>query len=130
MSRQSLVLPRHLAEYKTSSSLILASGSIYNTMNTMANFAEKRDFLRMAIDCLLSFSRKGEQDSYVGHVVNLSSKGILFTASDEFEEGDQLDLVLTPTNSKTSPMLASVVVIRVTFNDSVYELACEILEMK
>ena len=84
----------------------------------------------MAIDCLLSFSRKCEQDSYEGHVVNLSSKGILFTASDEFEEGDQLDLVLTPTNSKTSPMLASVVVIRVTFNDSVYELACEILEMK
>ena len=96
----------------------------------MANFAEKRDFLRMAIDCLLSFSRKGEQHSYQGHVVNLSSKGILFTSRDQFEEGDQLDLVLTPTNSKTSPMLASVVVLRVTFNDSVYELACEILEMK
>jgi hypothetical protein len=99
-------------------------------MNTMANFAEKRDFLRMAIDCLLSFSKKGEQQSQEGHVVNLSSKGILFTASDQYEEGDQLDLVLTPTNSKTSPMQASVVVIRVTFNDSVYELACEILEIK
>ena len=99
-------------------------------MNTMANFAEKRDFLRMAIDCLLSFSRKGEQQSYQGHVVNLSSKGILFTSRDQFEEGDQLDLVLTPTNSTTSPMLTSVVVIRATFNDSVYALSCEILERK
>jgi hypothetical protein len=96
----------------------------------MSNFAEKRDFMRMAIDCLLSFSRRGEQQSFEGHVVNLSSKGILFTAIDQFEKGDQLELVLTPTNSSTSPMEASVVVSRVTFNDEVYELACEITEMK
>jgi len=96
----------------------------------MSNFAEKRDFMRMAIDCLLSFSRRGEQQSFEGHVVNLSSKGILFTAIDQFEKGDQLELVLTPTNSSTTPMEASVVVSRVTFNDEVYELACEITEMK
>jgi hypothetical protein len=96
----------------------------------MNEFAEKRDFMRMAIDCLLSFSRSGEQQSFEGHVVNLSSKGILFTAIDQFEKGDQLELVLTPTNSSTSPMEASVVVSRVTFNDEVYELACEITEMK
>jgi len=96
----------------------------------MSNFAEKRDFMRMAIDCLLSFSRRGEQQSFEGHVVNLSSKGILFTAIDQFEKGDQLELLLTPTNSSTTPMEASVVVSRVTFNDEVYELACEITEMK
>jgi hypothetical protein len=96
----------------------------------MNEFAEKRDFMRMAIDCLLCFSRSGEQQSFEGHVVNLSSKGILFTAIDQFEKGDQLELVLTPTNSSTSPMEASVVVSRVTFNDEVYELACKITEMK
>ena len=84
----------------------------------------------MAIDCLLSFSRKGDKKSFVGHVVNLSSKGILFTSVSEFEEGDQLDIILTPTNSVTSPMQASVVVSRAIFNDSVYELACEIIEIK
>jgi len=96
----------------------------------MSNFAEKRDFMRMAIDCLLCFSRRGEQQSFEGHVVNLSSKGILFTAIDQFEKGDQLEIVLTPTNSSTTPVEASVVVSRVTFNDEVYELACEITEMK
>ena len=84
----------------------------------------------MAIDCLLSFSKKGERQSFEGHVINLSSKGILFTASDQFEEGEQLEIVLTPTNSQTSPMHALVVISRVTFNDSVYELACEILKIK
>jgi len=96
----------------------------------MNDFAEKRDFMRMAIDCLLCFSKRGDQQSFEGHVVNLSTKGILFTAIDQFEEGDQLEIVLTPTNSSTSPMEASVVVSRVTFNDEVYELACEITEMK
>ena len=95
----------------------------------MNNFAEKRDFLRMAIDCLLSFSKKGDKQSFEGHVVNLSSKGILFTSVNEFAEADQLEIVLTPTNSLTSPMKASVVISRVTFNDSVYELACEIVEI-
>ena len=83
----------------------------------------------MAIDCLLSFSKKGDKQSFEGHVVNLSSKGILFTSVNEFAEADQLEIVLTPTNSLTSPMKASVVISRVTFNDSVYELACEIVEI-
>lgn len=83
----------------------------------------------MAIDCLLSFSKKGDKQSFEGHVVNLSSKGILFTAVNEFAEGDQLEIVLTPTNSLTSPMKASVIISRVTFNDSVYELACEIVKI-
>ena len=65
----------------------------------MTNFSEKRDFLRMAIDCQLSFAKKGEAQSLEGHVVNLSSKGILFTATDKYEVGEQLDIVLTPANS-------------------------------
>ena len=96
----------------------------------MNNFAEKRDFMRMPIDCLLTFSKRGGKKSLQGHVVNLSSKGILFTAVKQFKEGDKLDIILTPTNSATSPMEAAVVVNRAIFNDSVYELACEIEEIK
>ena len=92
----------------------------------MTNFSEKRDFLRMAIDCQLSFSKKGETQSYEGHVVNLSSKGILFNATDKYEVGDQLDIVLTPANSPSAPMEARVEIIRAIYNGSVYELACEI----
>jgi hypothetical protein len=92
----------------------------------MTNFSEKRDFLRMAIDCQLSFAKKGETQSLEGHVVNLSSKGILFTATDKYEVGEQLDIVLTPANSPSAPLEARVEIIRATYNGSVYELACEI----
>jgi len=84
----------------------------------------------MAIDCLFRFSKKEDSQLFNGHVVNISGNGILFTARNQFEEGDHLDFVLTPTNSLTLPMEASVVVVRVTFNESVYELACKIIEIK
>jgi hypothetical protein len=45
------------------------------------DYAEKRDFQRMVIDSVLSFSIKGGSKSYDGNVINLSSKGILFTST-------------------------------------------------
>ncbi len=96
----------------------------------MSDFGEKRDFLRMAIDCQFSFCERGGQKVFNGHVINLSSKGILFTSSEQFSEGTHIEIVLTPSNSLTPPMEASVVVARVTDNDSIYELACEITEIR
>ncbi len=92
----------------------------------MIDYAEKRDHLRMPIDCELSFSRRGEAEQLHGNVVNLSGKGILFTSSECFAPGDQLDIRLTPANTLTPPMEASVVVNRVTDNNARFEIACEI----
>ncbi|MFT5220529.1 MAG: hypothetical protein ACI9LO_002134 [Planctomycetota bacterium] len=89
-------------------------------------YAEKRDFLRMPIDCELKFSAQGNDDHKEGHVINLSSKGILFTAAESLTEGALLDIVLTPSNSLTPPMHATVVVIRSLNNNAAYEIACEI----
>ncbi|MDJ0779272.1 MAG: PilZ domain-containing protein [Gammaproteobacteria bacterium] len=93
----------------------------------MIDYAEKRDFLRMPIDCELRFGKAGEDSSLQGNVINLSSKGILFTSQERFSEGTMLDIVLTPSNSETPPMNARVVVSRVTDNDVLFEIACEIL---
>ncbi len=84
----------------------------------------------MAIDCGFSFSKRGKQESYDGHVINLSSKGILFTSNESFEPGSSLEIVLTPSNSLTPPMEASVTVTRVLDKESIYELACEIEEIR
>ncbi len=92
----------------------------------MIDYAEKRDFLRMPIDCELRFGRVGDDSRLQGKVINLSSKGILFTSSERFSEGTALDIVLTPSNSETPPMQARVVVSRVTDNDVLFEIACEI----
>lgn len=96
----------------------------------MIDFAEKRDFLRMPIDCELSFSAAGEDQSYSGNVINLSSKGILFTSNRAFDEGTSLEIRLTPSNSSTPPFEAVASVARVTDNDAVYEIACEIHEIR
>ena len=56
--------------------------------------------------------------------------GILFTSTDNIDDGIVLDIVLTPSNSLTPPMEASVIVTRVTDNNAVYEIACEIEEIK
>lgn len=96
----------------------------------MTDFLEKRDFQRMAIDCQFSFCERGGQQVFDGHVINLSSKGILFTSAERFAEETHLEIVLTPSNTLTPPMEASVVVARVSDNESVYELACEITEIR
>ena len=94
----------------------------------MIEFAEKRDFLRMPIDCELNFSLRGQEGLQEGNVINLSSKGILFTSSMVFVEGAVLEIILTPGNSETPPMQASAVVTRVSDNDINFEIACEIKE--
>jgi len=96
----------------------------------MIDYAEKRDFLRMPIDCELSFSETGSSRQYSGNVINLSSKGILFTSNMEFGAGTRLDITLTPSNSITPPMEATVVVMRVVNNDVMFEIACEIEDIK
>jgi hypothetical protein len=95
----------------------------------VSEYAEKRDFQRMAIDSVLSFSIKGESAAYDGAVINLSSKGVLFTSTEAVKECSDLSIVLTPSNSITPPMEADATVTRVTANQSVYEIACTIVKI-
>ena len=85
---------------------------------------EKRDFLRMPIDCNLSYSVVGEQREFQGKVINLSSRGVLFTSKQRLEVGSLLTLVLTPSRSNTPPMHATVKVTRVVSNRVQFEVAC------
>ncbi len=96
----------------------------------MIDYAEKRDFLRMPIDCQLSFTAAGSSLQQAGKVINLSSKGILFTTDERLAQGDRLEILLTPYSPETPPLEASVVVSRVTDNDAVFEVACEIEESR
>lgn len=96
----------------------------------MIEYAEKRDFLRMPIDCELSFSKADGGNRHQGKVINLSSKGILFTSSEKFDIGSRLDIVLTPSNSITPPMQARVTVTRIVAGEVLFEIAGEIEDVK
>ena len=90
----------------------------------MINYAEKRDFVRMPIDCTLRFSEVGDERDFEGKVINMSNRGILFTSRQKFEVGNMLSLVLTASDADTPPMHATVKVTRVMSNRVHYEVAC------
>jgi len=92
----------------------------------MSKYPEKRDFLRMPVDCSLRFSVVGDNREFQGKVINLSSKGILFTSKQKIEVGSLVTLVLTPSQTNTPPMHATVKVARVISNRVQYEVACVI----
>lgn len=89
----------------------------------MINYAEKRDFMRMPIDCSMRFSEVGDEREFEGKVINLSDRGILFTSRQKFEVGNLLTLVLTAGHTD-APMHATVKVTRVISNPVHYEVAC------
>ena len=88
------------------------------------NFAEKRDFLRMPIDCSMKFSVVGDEREFDGKVINMSDRGILFTSKQKLEIGNLLSLVLVASQADTLPMHATVKVERVLNNRVNYEIAC------
>ena len=90
----------------------------------MINPADRRDFRRMPIDCNLRFSVVGHPHEYQGKVINLSSRGILFTCRQKFEVGNLLTMVLTASQADTPPMHATVKITRVINNRVNYEVAC------
>jgi len=89
----------------------------------MIQYAEKRDFKRMPIDCRMQFSVVGDDREFQGKVINLSNKGILFTSRQRLEVGNLLTLVLTASQTDTPPMHATVKVTRVVNNRVHYEVA-------
>ena len=92
----------------------------------MTYYPEKRDFLRMPIDCSLSFNVEDDDRPHRGKVINLSSRGILFSSRQRLETGTLLNIELIPSRSSTPPMHATVEVARVTSNRVTYEVAGEI----
>jgi hypothetical protein len=93
----------------------------------MKEYAEKRDFHRMGIDCPAQFRIQGADEMTDGIVKNLSASGLLMLAPQEINPGTQLLVYIVPTNSITPPLTATVSVLRSTpASDGGYEIACSI----
>ncbi len=94
------------------------------------DYDEKRDFQRMAIECVMTYRSENNEASGEGSVKNLSAKGLLLEVDDEFPPKTELIVTLTPVNSITPPMEAKALVIRSEpIEGSVptrFEVACKI----
>jgi hypothetical protein len=96
----------------------------------MADYSEKRDFQRMALDCSLEYRISSENTTYQGKIKNLSAKGVLFLGDKSIALGVQLQITVAPVNDITPPMVADVRVTRCDkHDDGNYYVAGEILQI-
>ncbi len=98
----------------------------------MRDYSEKRDYIRMTIDCKVSYKEIGSDEFKTGSSKNLSGKGLLFSTDREIKIGTLLDIDVTASNDVTPPLAAIVEVVRVEMMepDTRYEIGCLIKEMK
>lgn len=77
---------------------------------------EKRDYMRMALDCPVSYSDLEGLRTRQGHCINLSAKGIAFEAAESFPLGAELTVSLIPKLSMTPPFSAKIKIVRAERN--------------
>ena len=82
------------------------------------NFEEKRDFVRMRLDTLVTFTIKGESNQeYHGTSQNLSATGLYMTTQQAPEVGTVIQLVMNSSNQLFPPFVAEGQVVRCIVDD-------------
>jgi len=76
-------------------------------------YDEKRDFIRVSIDCPIHFWLEGQQQQEVGKVKNLSGRGLMFVTELELSLESRVEVRINPENDLTPPLHAHVRVVRV-----------------
>jgi len=76
-------------------------------------YIEKRDFIRMAMNCPVSYQLLDSANQKIGTCVNLSGKGILFRCDDRYPLGTLLRLVVSPHLAISPAFNAIVKIVRV-----------------
>ncbi len=84
----------------------------------MVDYAEKRDFQRMVVDCSFEYQLAGDQGKHQGTVRNLSAKGVSFVSSNPVHVGASMSMTLTPENDITPPLSAEVTITRCDSDES------------
>ena len=77
-------------------------------------YDEKRDFIRIDVDCEILFRNADSGDEQeTGHVSNLSGRGMMFISDREIKKNSILEINIKPSNVLTPPLHANVKVVRV-----------------
>ncbi|AEG01557.1 PilZ domain-containing protein [Methylomonas methanica] len=92
---------------------------------------EKRDYIRMEVDCDITYKPANSQDSKTGRCTTLSGAGVSFLADQPFDAGLAMEVSIIPKTSITPPMTAFIEVVRsVKRDDNQYEIAASIKSIK
>ena len=114
--------------------LIIIRWHFYQPVNFEANMLEadeKRHYLRMNLNCDLTYKQVDSDRVYHGRCTSLSGAGLSFVSEIPFEAGKGLEIHLLPKNAMTQPMTAFVEALRCTeLKKGSYEIAATIKSIK
>ncbi|WKJ91474.1 PilZ domain-containing protein [Methylomonas montana] len=97
----------------------------------MLNHDEKRDYIRMDVDCDITYKPAGSSEIKTGKCSTLSGAGVSFFADRSFDIGLAMEISILPKNPITPPMTAFIEVVRsVKQADGSYEIAASIKSIK
>jgi hypothetical protein len=95
------------------------------------SYDEKRDFIRMTVDCDLALNEPGGGREYPGRCLNLSSTGAMVLLDEAPALGQRLELHIAPRLALVPALNALVEVVRVLpAAAGGYEVGMSILEMR
>ncbi|MFO8026018.1 PilZ domain-containing protein [Thiohalophilus sp.] len=76
------------------------------------DYDEKRDFIRVDVDCEIHFKPEGGGQEEVGRLANLSGRGMMFITRHEIPIDSVLEVRIQAENQVTAPLHAMVRVMR------------------
>ncbi|MGR9053422.1 MAG: PilZ domain-containing protein [Gammaproteobacteria bacterium] len=104
---------------------------MHEQRNDMLEYDEKRNYIRMNVDCEITFRLGDSDEIHIGKCNTISGSGVSFLADRSFEPGKAMEVNITPKNSITPPMTAFVEVVRTTrLENGRYEIAAAIKSIK
>jgi hypothetical protein len=76
-------------------------------------YDEKRDFIRLDVDCEIVFKATDSAEPETGRISNLSGRGMMFIAERELIKDSVIEVNIKPANILTPPLHANVKLVRV-----------------
>ncbi len=97
----------------------------------MLEYEEKRDYIRMDVDCEMTYKLADSDEEKKGHCTSLSGAGVSFIADSSYDTGLAMEVKILPKNSVTPSMTAFIEVVRSTpQDDGSFEIAASIKSLK
>lgn len=76
------------------------------------DYDEKRDFVRVEVDCDVFYNEQDSDETFQGRVKNLSGRGMMFISERGIPAETLLEVKISPANNLTPPLHALVRVVR------------------
>jgi len=97
----------------------------------MLEYDEKRNYIRMEVDCDITYKMADSNEIHKGQCTSISGAGVSFISTEAFDTGKAMEINVVPKNPVTPPMTAFIEVVRSTKKeDGSHEIAATIKSIK